>query len=132
MSKIRVLLADDHESTLEWIRTTLNNEFDVVGAVGNGQDAVTEVRRLDPDVLVVDISMPVLCGLEAVAQLGPHLRPKVVFLTQHTEPEFITAAFNAGASAYVLKLELSTDLIPAIHEALQGRRHLSPSLRGNE
>ncbi len=132
MSKIRVLLADDHESTLEWVRTKLNNEFDVVGAVGNGQDAVTEVRRLDPDVLVVDISMPVLSGLKAVAQLGPNLRTKVVFLTQHTEPELIAAAFEVGASAYVLKLELITDLIPAIHEALQGRRYLSPSLRGNQ
>jgi DNA-binding NarL/FixJ family response regulator len=132
MSKIRVLLADDHESTLEWVRTKLNNEFDVVGAVGNGQDAVTEVRRLDPDVLVIDISMPVLSGLEAVALLGPNLRTKVVFLTQHTELEMIAAALIAGASAYVLKLELSTDLIPAIHEALQGRRYLSPSLRGIE
>jgi DNA-binding NarL/FixJ family response regulator len=132
MSKIRVLLADDHEPTLEWVRTTLNDEFDVVGAVGNGQDAVTEVRRLDPDVLVVDISMPGLCGLEAVAELGPNLRAKVVFLTQHTDSEFIAAAFNAGASAYVLKTDLSTHLIPAIYEGLQGRTYLSPSLRGVE
>jgi DNA-binding NarL/FixJ family response regulator len=132
MSKIRVLLADDHESTLEWVRKTLNNEFDVVGAVGNGQDAVTEVRRLEPDVLVVDISMPVLSGLDAVAQLGADIRTKVVFLTQHTELELIAAAFVAGASAYVLKSEMSTDLVPAIHEVLKGRKYLSPSARENE
>jgi DNA-binding NarL/FixJ family response regulator len=131
MSKIRVLLADDHEMTLERVHLTLNGEFDVVGAVRNGKDAVTEVRRLDPDVLVMDIAMPVLSGLDAMAQLGSNLRTKVVFLTLYSDPDFIAAVFDAGASGYILKSDLGTDLAHAIHEALEGRRYLSRSVREN-
>ena len=69
MSKIRILLADDHETILARVRSILCDDFEVVGAVGNGRDAVTEVRRLDPDVLVIDISMPVLGGLQVASQL---------------------------------------------------------------
>jgi DNA-binding NarL/FixJ family response regulator len=131
MSKIRVLLADDYEMTLERAHMTLNGEFDVVGAVRNGKDAVTEVRRLDPDVLVIDIAMPVLSGLEAIAQLGSNLRTRVVILTLYSDPDFVAAAFDAGASGYVLKSDLGTDLAHAIHETLEGRRYLSRSVREN-
>jgi len=131
MTKIRVLLADNHEPTLEWIRIALNGEFDVVGAVRNGLDVVTEVRRLDPDVLVIDISMPILDGLRAVALLDPGRRPPaVVFLTLHSDPDFVAAAFKVGALSYVTKTDLNTDLVPAIREALQGRRYISQSIRG--
>jgi DNA-binding NarL/FixJ family response regulator len=129
MSKVRVLLADDHETTLEWVRIALSDEFDVVGAVRNGRDVVTEVRRLDPDVLVIDISMPILDGLQAVAQLDSSHRTAVVFLTLHTDPDFVTAAFNVGASAYVAKSDLNSDLVPAIHKALRGGRYVSRSIR---
>jgi DNA-binding NarL/FixJ family response regulator len=117
--------------SLEQTRRTLQGEFDVVGAVRNGEDAVTEVRRLDPDVLVIDIAMPVLSGLDAVAKLGSNVRAKVVFLTLLSDPDFIAAAFDAGASGYVLKSDLGTDLVHAIHEALKGRRYLSRSIREN-
>ena len=129
MSKVRVLLADDHEGILTWVRTVLNEEFEVVGAVRNGRDAVDEVQRLDPDVLVIDISMPVLDGLRAASQLCPNRRTKIVFLTLHDSPDFIAAAFSAGASAYVLKSELATDLVPAIRETLQGRTYISASIQ---
>jgi DNA-binding NarL/FixJ family response regulator len=128
MTKVRVLLADDHEPTLEWVRIVLNSHFDIVGTVRNGRDAVGEVRRLDPDVLVIDISMPILDGLRTVAQLNSHCRTKVVFLTLHRDQDFVTAAFAVGASAYVVKSDLNVELVPAIHEALEGRRYVSQSI----
>jgi len=129
MGKIRVLLADDHETILSQVRQTLDEEFHVVGAVGNGRDAVDEVRRLDPDVLVIDISMPILDGLQAVSQLRSiNRRTKVVFLTVHEDQEFVAAAFSAGASGYVTKADVTTDLVPAIHEALEGRSFTSRSI----
>jgi DNA-binding NarL/FixJ family response regulator len=129
MNKVRVLLADDHEAILAWVRTVLDEEFEVVGAVRNGRDAVTEVQRLDPDVLVIDISMPVLDGLRAASQISSNRRTKVVFLTLHNGRDFVAAAFSTGASAYVLKSEMATNLVPAIREALQGRTYISPSIQ---
>jgi DNA-binding NarL/FixJ family response regulator len=126
MSKIRVLLADDHESILSQVRSVLGDEFEVVGTVDNGRDAVREVQRLDPDVLVIDISMPVLDGLQAAARLRSLVvRTKVVFLTVHDDEDYIAAAFSAGASGYVTKGNVTTDLIPAIREALQGGKFVS-------
>jgi DNA-binding NarL/FixJ family response regulator len=129
MSKVRVLLADDHEGILTWVRTVLGEEFEVVGAVKNGRDAVEEVQRVDPDVLVIDISMPILDGLRAASQLSSNRRTKIVFLTLHEGRDFVAAAFSAGASAYVLKSELRTNLVPAIREALQGRTYISSSIQ---
>jgi len=129
MGKIRVLLADDHETILAQVRLALGEDFHVVGAVANGRDAVDEVRRLDPDVLVIDISMPVLDGLQAVSQVRYiNHRTKVVFLTVHEDQEFVEAAFSAGASGYVTKGAVTTDLVPAIHEALEGRIFISQSI----
>lgn len=129
MGKIRVLLADDHEGIVAQARLTLGEDFDVVGAVYNGRDAVDEVQRLDPDVLVIDISMPVLDGLQAVSQLRSiHHRTKVVFLTVHQEQDFVAAAFSAGASGYVIKADVTTDLVPAICEALRGHTYISQSI----
>jgi len=124
----RVLLADDHESVLRRVSDLLR-EFDVVGAVRNGRDAVAEVQRLDPDVLVIDISMPILNGLQAASQLQSlHCRTKVVFLTIHEDKDFAAAAFSAGASGYVVKSRMSSDLAPAIREVLQGHRYVSRSI----
>ena len=129
MAKIRVLLADDHETILARVRSVLSNEFEIVGTVTNGRDAVKEVRRLDPDVLVIDISMPVLDGLQAVSELqSTNRRTKVVFLTVHEDPDFVTAALSAGASGYVTKSHLTTDLVPAIREALEGHNYVSQSI----
>jgi DNA-binding NarL/FixJ family response regulator len=129
MGKVRVLLADDHETILARVRSILGEDFDVVGAVSNGRDAVLEVQRLDPDVLVIDISMPVLDGLQAVSKLRARkCRTKFIFLTVHEDSDFIAAAFSAGASGYVTKSHVTTDLVPAIHEALEGRTFVSQSL----
>lgn len=128
--KIRIVLADDHEVILNRVRGALDHDFEVVAAVSNGQDAVSEVQRLDPDVLVTDISMPILDGLQAVHQLrGINCRTRVVFLTVHADNYFVAAAFSAGASGYVTKSRVLTDLIPAIREAVQGRTYVSQSIK---
>lgn len=129
MAKIRVLLADDHDSIVEQVRLTLGENFDIVGAVDNGQDAIAEVGRLNPDVLVIDISMPILNGLRAVSQRrSTNSRTKVVFLTVHQDQDFVAAAFSAGASGYVTKADVTTDLVPVIQEVLQGRTYISQSM----
>lgn len=130
MGQIRVLLADDHETILARVRVVLGGgDFDIVGAVNNGRDAVTEVKRLEPDVLVIDISMPILDGLQAVSQLrDASCRTKVVFLTVHEDQDFVAAAFSAGASGYVTKSRVTTDLVPAIRKVLQGQTYTSASI----
>ena len=130
MGKVRVLLADDHEAILARVRSILCEDFEVVSTVGNGRDAVTEVRRLDPDVLVMDISMPVLDGLQAASQLRRNrCRTKVVFLTVHEDQDYVDAALAAGASGYVTKSHITSDLVPAIREALNGRTYVSKSIK---
>lgn len=127
MAKVRVLLADDHVAILARIRRGLGEEFEIVDAVKNGQEAVEAVIRLDPDVLVTDISMPVLDGFQAASRIrAAGSRTKVIFLTVHEDTDFVSAAFAAGASGYVTKSRLSTDLAPAINDALQGRSFVSP------
>jgi len=128
MGKIRVLLADDNDAVVERVRAILGADFEIVGAVCNGLEAVAETQRLDPDVLVIDISMPILDGLESTRRLRvTNRRTKVVFLTVHRDQDFITAAFSAGASAYVTKSDVTTDLMPAIHDAFEGRTYVSQS-----
>jgi DNA-binding NarL/FixJ family response regulator len=128
MTKVRVLLADNHEAILAQVRAVLSEEFEIVGAVNNGLEAVAEVRRLDPDVLVIDISMPILDGLEAASQLSSERGTKIVFLTVHEDEDFIAAAFSSGASAYVVKSNVTTDLIPAIREVLDGGTYVSRTI----
>lgn len=130
MSKPRVLLADDHEMLLERVRSILPKDFEVVGTVGNGREAVAEVGRLNPDVLVIDISMPVLDGLQAASQLhSGSCRTKIVFLTVHEDQDYVDAAFAAGASGYVTKSHVTYDLVPAIREALIGNTYVSKSIK---
>jgi DNA-binding NarL/FixJ family response regulator len=130
MRKIRILLADDHQTILERVCALLGEDFEIVGTVNNGRDAVADTLRLNPDVLVIDISMPLLNGLQAVKQIlrSEKQETKVVFLTVHTDQDFVTAALGAGASAYVTKADVATDLVPAIQEALAGRIYISNSI----
>lgn len=130
MSKIRVLLADDHQAVLQRVCGLLGEDFDIVGTVNNGRDAVVAALRLNPDVLVIDISMPILNGLQAAQQLRTAKQAtKVVFLTVHTDEDFVAAALSAGAAGYVTKSDVATDLVPAISEALAGRIYVSKSIR---
>jgi DNA-binding NarL/FixJ family response regulator len=131
VDRIRVVLADDHREVIAKIRGILGDEFDIIEAAENGREAVTAVLALDPDVFVTDISMPLLNGLQAARSIQKtNSRVKIIFLTIHEDRDFIAAAFSAGATGYVTKRRLSTDLVPAIQEALKGRAFVSNSLRG--
>ena len=130
MGKVRVLLADEHETVQARVRSILCKDFEVVGTVSNGRDAITEVDRLNPDVLVIDISMPVLDGLQTASRLHQKgCRTKVVFLTVHEDQDYVDAALAAGASGYVTKSHLTSDLVPAIREALIGHTYISKSIK---
>ena len=130
VGKIRVVLADDHREVIAKIRGVLGDEFEVVEAVVNGIQAVTAVLALDPDVFVTDISMPLLNGLQAARRIqNANPRVKIIFVTIHEDRDFIAAAFSAGATGYVTKRRLSTDLVFAIQEALKGNAFVSNSIR---
>jgi DNA-binding NarL/FixJ family response regulator len=126
MSRVRVLLADDNEEILETVTQLLAPHFDVVGAVTNGGSLLEAVHCLRPDVLVLDISMPVKNGIEAVAQLKAEgADAKVVFLTVHDDADFVAACFAIGANGYVLKPRLIQDLVHAIEAALADHTFVS-------
>src|SRR5271169_4072218 len=126
MRKMRVVLADDHWGLLEVVRSLLDPEVEIVGCVDNGESLFEAAMELHPDVIVTDISMPRLSGLEAVDRLRESgCSSKVVFLTSHSDPDFIDAALKTGALAYVLKTTIATDLLFAIQEALAGRVFVS-------
>jgi len=124
----RVLLADDDAGILKAISRTLATEFEVVATVTDGRKALDAVPRLDPDVVVLDISMPGLNGFQTAEELKRcESRAKIVFLTMHQDDHFVSKAIRCGAMGYVLKTLASSDLTPALHHALAGRRYL-PSL----
>lgn len=130
MDPIRVILADDHEAVLDRITRLLATEFNVVGTATNGQQALDAVRELKPDILVLDISMPVINGIETAHRLKEDgAETHIVFLTVHDDPDFARAAVEAGALGYVIKQRIASDLIKAIKDAHAGRTFLSPSLR---
>ncbi len=131
MKKARVLLADDHKIVAEGLRGLLEPEFELVGTVEDGRTLLKAAAQLQPDVIVVDISMPKLNGIEAVKQIrktAPDI--KVVFLTMHADIAYATSAFEAGASGYVLKHSAPEELITAIHDALKGRTYVTPMIAG--
>ena len=130
MAIIRVLLVDDNGELLTDLRDELSEEFEIAGTAENGEEAVREVLRLDPDVLVLDLNMPVMNGLQVASLLREkHPRTKILFLTIHEEPEYISAAFSAGARGYVTKRHMASDLALAVREVFDGRNFLSPFLK---
>src|SRR4026209_1214817 len=121
MTRPRVLLADDHGPMLACVIGLVSAEFDVVGAVSDGQAAVDAAAVLQPDLVFFDISRPVRSGLAAAAHLAESAHPpRIVFLTVHEDPAFVDAARTVGAMGYVIKRRIGTDLMPAIHLALEG------------
>jgi DNA-binding NarL/FixJ family response regulator len=123
----RALLADDYPEVLKQVANAISGEFEVVGAVANGLDLIAAAARLDPDVVVLDITMPGVDGIEAARQLQrAGCRAKLVFLSVHEDPDYVRAAFDAGGTAYVAKAQLASHLVTAIQEALAGRRFVSP------
>ena len=128
----RVLIADDHNLVAELCKRLLETEFDVVGIATNGRDLVRSAIELKPDVVVVDIAMPVLNGLDAGRQIKEIMHGvKLVYLTMNTDPELALEAFNCGASAYLLKTCAATEMVVAVRQVLRGKTYLSPSLKEN-
>jgi DNA-binding NarL/FixJ family response regulator len=131
MSKPRVLIADDHRIVVEGLKKLLSSDFHVIGAVADGRELLAASEKLHPDVIVADISMPSLNGIEAVRQIKKiHKEVKVVFLTMHLDVNYAASAFKAGASGYVLKHSAPDELVTAIREALQGRTYITPLIAG--
>jgi DNA-binding NarL/FixJ family response regulator len=125
----RVLLADDHAVVAQGLESLLKDSFELVGIVHDGRALVDAAETLRPDVVVADISMPLLNGLDAIRQIRER-RPnsKVIILTMHAEPRLAVDAFRAGASGYMLKVSPVEELITAIHEVAQGRAYVTTLL----
>ena len=131
MSKSRILIADDHPILAEGVRGLLEPEFEVVGVVADGRELVAAAKKLRPDVIVADVTMPSLNGIDAAGQLRDlGLKAKVVFLTMHRDVAYARRAMEAGATGYVLKNSLASELVTAVREALRGQTYVTPMIAG--
>ncbi len=129
--KPRVLLADDHRILAEGVQGLLEPEFELVGIVSDGRELVTAAMKLRPDVIVADISMPSLNGIDAAAQIRQAgVSCRVVFLTMQSDVSYARRAMEAGASGYVLKHSAHDELVTAIRDALRGQTYVSPMIAG--
>ena len=129
MKRPRVLLADDHKEMRDQVTRYLEADFEVVEAVEDGRMLLDAADRLNPDVCLLDISMPALNGIETAIQLKQRgSKAKVLFLTIHEDVDFLEAALRTGASGYVLKRRMTSDLRPAIRDALAGKTFISASV----
>jgi DNA-binding NarL/FixJ family response regulator len=127
MGATRVLLADDHTLLLGAFEKLLAGECDVVGTVSDGRELLVAAQRLKPDVIVLDIGMPLLNGLEAGRQIKQMLpATKLVFLTMNEDSDLAAEAFRAGASGYLLKRSATAELVMAIREVVNGRSYVTP------
>ncbi len=128
---MRVLLADDHKIVLDGLKGLLASEFLLCGTASDGIELVELAKREKPDVIVADISMPMLNGIDAVRKLREAgVDAKVVFLTMHPDVSYLSRALEAGASGYVLKHAAADELVMAIKDAVRGKTFISPQLRG--
>jgi len=127
MKRARLLLADDHTLVVEGFRRLLEPEFELAGAVEDGRALVAAAQKLKPDVVLLDISMPLLNGIDAARQLKKIMPEiKLIFLTMHADPAYVTEAFRVGASGYLLKRSAASELVNAIREVLRGRCYVTP------
>ena len=130
MRRYTVLVADDHAIVKEGLVNLLKeHDFDVVGAVGNGHELVDAAMRLRPDLIVTDLSMPGLSGIDVLIRLkAEHVNSKVIVLTMHQDADLATRAMRAGASAFLLKHSAGEELLNAIQQTVEGRVYLTPTL----
>ena len=127
MDKVRILLADDHPHFPELVESLLGPTFEVVGKVRDGRTLFDIALKLNPDIIITDISMPVLNGIDAVNELQRSgCRSKVIFLSVHSDLDFVRTCLAAGAFGYIVKSRLAVDLFPAIRGALEGNLFVSP------
>lgn len=131
MTKIRVLIADDHQILAQGIRSLLEPEFDVMEVVSDGHELVAAAIRHRPDVIITDISMPSLNGIEAAIQIrDAGVEARVVFLTMHRDVAYARRAMDAGAAGFLLKHSVSSELVTAIREAVRGKTYITPLIAG--
>jgi DNA-binding NarL/FixJ family response regulator len=124
-----VLLADDHEIVIEGLLRVLDADFEVVGSVSDGAALVEAAGKLKPDLIIADISMPILNGIEAIRRINKSLpRTAIVVLTMHLDVMYATEAIAAGATGYVLKHSIRSELLTAAHKALKGEVHVSAKI----
>jgi DNA-binding NarL/FixJ family response regulator len=127
LEKLRILLADDHRPFLNMVESLLVSAYEVVGSVPDGQSLINAAWLLKPDVILTDISMPILSGIDASQQLSDSgCSAKIVFLTAHSDMDFVDACLGTGALGFVIKSRMMIDLLPAVQEALAGRIFVSP------
>lgn len=128
IKRTRVLLGDDHALILDGIRASLQLQFDIVGQATDGKALVQAAERLRPDLVILDISMPLLNGFESARQIREILpSTKLIFLSQHLNPAYLKHALRVGATGYVLKAGATEELQEAIHTVLRGKTYITPS-----
>src|ERR1044072_1447362 len=127
MKRTRLLLADDHVMFAQGLESLLRDEFELLGTAGNGEELVEATLRLNPDVILVDISMPLLNGFDAVRRIrGSGNATKIIFLTMHDDAALLSEALRCGASGYILKQAAGEELVNAIREVAHGSVYVSP------
>jgi DNA-binding NarL/FixJ family response regulator len=127
MTRPKLLLADDHKMFAQGLQSLLEEEFELVGTVGDGKALVAAALSLEPDVIVVDISMPVLNGFDAVRQMKKQgVEAKIVFLTMHADDRLLAEAFRCGGVGYVLKQSAGEELVACIRQVLDGHKYVTP------
>jgi len=129
MTRARIVMADDHRIVAEGLRSLLEPAYELVEIVEDGRGLVEAAQRLQPDVIVADITMPILNGLDAVEEIRRlGCQAKVIFMTMHKDALYAARAMRSGASGFVLKHSASAELLTAIHEALAGRTYVTPAI----
>ena len=132
LKNVKVLLADDHGIFTEGLAALLREEVELVGIVNNGQELLEAAERLQPDIIVTDISMPLLNGLDALRLLKKRgVRAKVIFLTMHEDASLVAEALHEGASGYLVKQTACIELLTALNEVWQGREFITSRLSGD-
>jgi DNA-binding NarL/FixJ family response regulator len=127
MFKPRILLADDHALIIEGFRRILEDQYDLVGTAADGRALVESAKTIQPDIIILDVSMPLLNGIDAAAHLKKLCpKAKLIFVTMHADTEYVRSAFEAGASAYVLKRSAVDELEQAIRAVLAGHSYITP------
>ena len=132
MPKPRVLIADDHTLVAEGIKKLLESEVELLGVVSDGRALLTKVEKLEPDLVLVDINLPLLNGIDAARQIRKVApRVKIIFLTMHAEKDLVSEAFRLGASGYVLKQGAAPELQFAVQQVMKGYTYVSPTVAGD-
>jgi DNA-binding NarL/FixJ family response regulator len=130
MERIRILLADDHSIVSAGLRKMLESHYEIVGCVENGMELLTVAEELRPNVIILDIAMPMLNGLDAarlLKKLLPHV--KLIFLTMNSDSDIAAEALRVGASAYLLKTSKPPELLQAVHDVLRGASYVTPQIK---